>query len=461
MIAPARRAAFNALLSVTRGHLDSATALARERRGLADVRDAALALELVSGTLRWQAALDAALDPLVTWPGRLDPGVRVALRLGAYQRLFLARVPPSAAVNDAVSLVREAGSASAAGLVNAVLRRLDPERARSAWPPRPTNPEAPGRAEAIAYLSITLSHPGWLVERWIDRHGFEAAEAWARFNNQAAPVTVWPLDRHTSRETVAARLSAAGVTAEPARWARNALYLTGKHPFGPGRGDRAFIAQDEASQLVAQLAVDLVPATVLDLCASPGGKTAYVRTWVSPPPQVVACDLRPRRLRLLCRSLEQAGIVDVAVVRADASTAPPFAAVFDLVLLDAPCSGLGTIRRDPEIRWRRQASDLAGLAAVQRRMIAAASTSVRPGGHLLYATCSSEPEENEEVVAAFLASDRSFERLPAAEHPWRRTPLAATLDARGDLHTLPHRHGLEAFHAAILRRTPGRSLVAR
>jgi 16S rRNA (cytosine967-C5)-methyltransferase len=212
-----------------------------------------------------------------------------------------------------------------------------------------------------------------------------------------------------------------------------------------------FQTQDEASQLVAQLVVDLEPGSVLDLCASPGGKTTYIRGG-RPASTLVACDLRPRRVELLRSVLDQAGATDIPIVRADALQPPPFSRVFDVVLLDAPCSGLGTLRREPEIRWRRAEGDLSALSTAQQRMIRQAALAVAPGGYLVYATCSSEPEENESVVDEFLAARLDFHRLPPAAHPWRDSVLNEVVDDRGDFRTLPPRHGLEAFYAAVLRR---------
>jgi 16S rRNA (cytosine967-C5)-methyltransferase len=467
---PARRAAFHALRAVLTGRRDSAAALAQMRPALRDPRDHALAAELLLGTLRRQATIDASLAPLVPrGVAALDLEVLIALRLGAYQRLFLDRIPPAAAVSDAVSLVREGGRASAAALVNAVLRRLDPERARVAWPPRPSAQtvalldaarQAPGhtapdalrraRQEAADYLSITLSHPLWLVERWMDRHGFDAADQWARFDNGAAPVTLRPVVGRT-RDALVERLHACGIETRPGRFGPSALVVLTGRPLQLPPADRAlFATQDEASQLVAQLVVDLEPRSVLDTCAAPGGKTSYIRGGAPTAHPIVACDLRAPRLALLAATLEQHSAAGVHVVCADALRAAPFGATFDLVLLDAPCSGLGTIRREPEIRWRRAPDELAALADRQLQMLAHAAACVRPGGRLVYATCSSEPEENEGVVSRFLARAPRWGRLPRSAHPWRGTALEGVLDDAGDLRTLPFRHDLEAFYAAVL-----------
>lgn len=456
---PARRAAYHALLDVARGRADSASAVARARAQLADERDRALATEIVLGTLRWQGALDAVLATIAARPlAEVDLPVLVLLRLSAYQILLLSRVPPSAVVHDAVALARLVGRPRASGFVNAVLRHVDAAAARKAWPPPPT--VAPGldeatvREAAVAHLVRALSHPEWLARRWVDRVGPEAAVGWAQFDNAPAPLTLRVNRLRTSPAALAADLEAHGVRVEPARWAPDALVVVEGQPLQTPLAARGlFVAMDEASQLVGVLAAELVRGgPVLDACAAPGGKTIILAAAEPAPTPLVACDLRPRRVDLLRATLRAAGAGAVRLVRADFETGAPFQAAFDLVLVDAPCSGLGTIRREPEIRWRRAPGDLARLAAAQQRMLAAAAATVRPGGRLVYATCSSEPEENEEVVAAFLGAHPDFRRLDPDRHPFAGTPRAALLDAAGDLRTLPYRHQLEAFYAAILVR---------
>lgn len=460
MIAPARRAAFRALRAIAGGDRDAPSAIAEARRALRDPRDVGLVYELVSGVLRWQAALDAGLAGVSSTPvDRLDHDVRLSLRLAAYQLVYLTRVPPSAVVNDAVSIVREAGLAKAAGFVNAVLRRVTPDQFRAQWPPRPAVdcasrlPGPDARRAVVDYLAVTLSHPRWLVERWVTRYGFETAVEWVTFNNTSPPLTLRPVLWKLDRETLAHRLDQVGVTAEVSRWAPRSLTVTSGNPFQSSLADAGlFMAQDEASQLVAQLAADLRPATVLDVCAAPGGKTTYLHG-ERPAARIVACDHRARRVRLLRETLDKTAAA-VPVVQANANQPLPFLLDFDLVFVDAPCSGLGTIRREPDIRWRRTESDLAVYAEAQQRILGHASACVRGGGHLLYATCSSEPEENEQVVEQFLAANPGFTRLELPDHPWRESPLRTLLDERADLRTLPAQHQLEAFYAAVLVRGP-------
>ncbi len=448
--APARRAAYAALRAVSSNRLDLPDALARVRTRLADERDAALAAEITTGTLRWMGALDAVIEAFGRRPlPRVDPEVLDILRLGAYQLVHLDRVPARAVVDDAVEMTREARKHSASPFVNALLRRIDRERDRLPLPPRPA---APDREAALDYLSVTCSHPRWLVERWLDREGFDAAEAWVRFDNAAAPLTLRANTLAISRDELAGRLAAAGVRVAFTRYSPDGLVVVDGNPLAtPLHEEGAFFVQDEASQLVALAAGARPGERVLDACASPGGKTVAMAGRMDNRGLLVAGDMRARRVDLLERTVARSGARCVRIVRFDAE-ALPFGPVFDRVLVDAPCSGLGTLRRDPEIRWRRLAADLPAFAARQRRILERAATAVKPGGCLIYATCSSEPEENEDVVGGFLRDHDEFEIEPLREADFGVAGLASLLTPEGLLRTRPFAEGLEAFFAAALRR---------
>jgi 16S rRNA (cytosine967-C5)-methyltransferase len=449
MIAPARQAAYDVLRAVATGRIDLPAALARVRSHLPDERDRALASEIATGTLRWQAAFDHVITSFSGRPvARLDPEVLEILRMTAFQLLHLDRIPASAAVNDAVALTGKAGKKSAAGLVNAVLRRISRERQRLPLPVRPTDAD---RVAAVSYLAVTLSHPAWLVTRWLDRYGLDAVEAWARFDNEPAPMTLRANTLRTSRDALIGALAALGVATEPTRHAPQGLVVRSGNPLlTPLADDGLFVVQDEASQLVAVLTGATAGERVLDACASPGGKTTAMAAAMGDRGLVVATDIRGGRIDLLGRTVAASGAHTIAVVRADAAAALPFGAVFDRVLLDAPCSGLGTLRRDPDIRWRRSADELAPRAAVQLAMADQCAGAVREGGRLIYATCSSEPEENEEVVGRFLERHGEF-RL--AELDAFEPEVRPFLTPEGLFRTLPFRDGLEAFFAAMLVKT--------
>ena len=435
MIAPARTAAYDVLRLVDTGRTDLGSALARQRARLNDERDRALAGEIATGALRWRAALDHVIAAFAGRPLRkLDGEIVDILRLSIFQLLHLDRVPASAVVKDAVDMAGKAGKRSAAGLVNALLRRVSRERDALPLPSRPLDSQ--DRNAALDYLAVTLSPPRWLVARWLDRFGFEAVEAWLRFNNTPAPLTLRVNTLRTTRDQLLARLREAGIEAAPGRHAPDALVVQSGNPLAtPLHAEGWFVVQDEASQLVGHFAAAVDGETILDVCASPGGKTLIMAAAVGERGRVVACDVRARRVELLRETVMRSGAGRVRIVRADAAGRLPFGSVFDRVLLDAPCSGLGTLRRDPDIKWRRHESDLAALADAQLEMLTHAAGFVASGATLVYATCSSEPEENDEVVARFLA------RHP---HFTLRDPL---------LRTLPFADGLEAFFAAMLVKT--------
>jgi 16S rRNA (cytosine967-C5)-methyltransferase len=300
-------------------------------------------------------------------------------------------------------------------------------------------------------MSVTLSHPRWLAERWLDRLGLDAAEAWMRFNNTAGSVTLRANRLQTTRDALLERLATDEIQVHPTAFAPDGLIVDEGHPLrGAGQEQGWFVVQDEASQLVTLLAGDRALPRVLDTCASPGGKTTALAALMEGRGLLVACDVRERRVDLLRRTVAASGATNVRIVQADLLKPLPFAASFDCVLVDAPCSGLGTLRRDPDIRWRRREHDLPALAAAELTMLQHAAEQVAPGGRLVYATCSSEPEENEGVADAFLATTPGFTALHASA---ATTRLAETLiDRRGHLRTQPDLHGLEAFFGAVFER---------
>lgn len=447
MVSPARRAAYRALRSVHTGRADLAGILDGQRAALADERDRALAADITIGTLRWRATL----DHVIGWAGHrpveaFDVEVLDLLRLSAYQLLHLDRVPASAVVHDAVDLCRLEGKTSASGAVNAILRRISRSR---------QNLPLPSERDELDYLSITQSHPRWLVARWLARLGYDTAVRWVRFNNQPAPMMVRANRLRTTRDRLAAALADEGIAAVPARYAPDGLCITHGNPLKSGLADSGlFFVQDESSQLVAVFAGVQPGDVVLDACAAPGGKTAQMAADLDGHGALVACDLRPRRMRLLARTLQAAGARAVGLARVDLLGGLPFGAVFDRVLVDAPCSGLGTLRRDPDVKWRRLEADLAAFARRQHQMLASAAAAVKPGGRLVYSTCSSEPDENEQVVDGFLAAHAWFVREdPSTVSRGLPPGVAACLDQDGALRPSPHEHGLEPFYAARLRRT--------
>ncbi|MEO6223094.1 MAG: 16S rRNA (cytosine(967)-C(5))-methyltransferase RsmB [Vicinamibacterales bacterium] len=420
----------------------------RARRGLTDERDRGLLLELTSGVCRWRAELDACLTPCSQRPlDAIDPPLLATLRVAMYQLRHLDRVPAHAVVHESVEAARVLDAPRAAGFVNGVLRTYLRTRDTIALPPRPR--EGATRRQHLAYLSVTLSHPRWLVARWLDRYGFDATERWCQFNNAAPDITVrarWP---GVGVPALLVALEERGVPAARGRYAADVVRLP------PGalssidqdlRSD--LVVQDEGSVLVAHVAGAQPGERVLDLCAAPGGKTMILWADMNGQGQLVASDTRWARMQVLRDTVRETTLADQLLVL-DATSPLPFAAgTFDRVFVDVPCSGLGTLRRDPDVKWAVTMESLPALAATQRRILAQAASVVRPGGTLIYATCSSEPDENDAVIDAFLAESRVFAAQPIDS----AVGFGELIDDKGRLHTTPPRHGLDAFFAARLVR---------
>jgi 16S rRNA (cytosine967-C5)-methyltransferase len=404
--------------------------------------DRSLATRLVFGSLAWQGRLDHHLAPCLHMPvAALEPGVRAALRLGLYQLLFLDRVPAYAAVDASVRLAGRACGRGAAGLVNAVLRRAAAEEARATLP-------RPGSLERLA---VEWSHPSWLVERWAREFGRDELPALLAANNRRAPTALRTNRLRTTPERLAEELAAAGVATRRGAWSPDALLVERggarvRRLAAYRAGRLAF--QGEASQLVALLLDPARGARVLDACAAPGGKAMHAACLTGPEGRVVALDPRHGGLRRAAAEAARLGVTGVLPVVGDARR-PPVSRALDAVLVDAPCSGLGTLRRHPEVRWRRRPEDIPRLAAVQQEILHGVAPLVRPGGVLVYAVCTLAREENEQVVEKFQRAEPRFVVEDARAH--LAASAAAAVTENGFLRTLPGRHGLDGFFAARLR----------
>jgi 16S rRNA (cytosine967-C5)-methyltransferase len=403
-------------------------------------RDAALATELAYGTLRWQRYLDWILAPHSRRRlASLDPRVRVLLRMAAYQIAFLERVPAFAAVNDAVTLAPRTPGVGA--FVNAVLRSFTRRGAREREPAPSRNPN-----DALA---TRCSFPTWLAERWVERYGRADAEALMRALNERPPLTLRANRLRITRDALGRRLADEdGLDWRPTRLAPEGLVVG--HAGAPGEwrafADGSFAVQDEASMLIARMLAPDPGATIADVCAAPGTKTTHLAELMDNRGRILAFDREPVRLARVAEAATRLGISIIDTRDGPVEgLAPSFRGACDGVLVDAPCSNLGVLRRNPEVKWRRQPSDLALASRRQSEILGAAATMVRPGGRLVYATCSLEPEENEEVARGFLAANQDFATDPPAEFP-------LPLDADGWLRCLPHRHGTDGFSALRFRR---------
>ncbi len=445
----ARAVALDALLSVERTQTFADDALDHYiSRSALDSRDRALALELVYGILRHQSTLDWRLDHVATKSmAKLPSRVRMALRLGAYQLLHLDKIPPSAAVNESVALMKTGGaSAHWPGFVNAVLRALT----RTPAPPWPDREADPVRA-----LSVRHACPAWLTERWLARFGIQDAETLCQSTTDIPPLTIRVNTLRTTRDALAARFRELGHAVRPTKISPVGLVLDkcGSVAELPLFRDGAFYVEDEAAQLVAPI-VDPQPGElVLDACAAPGGKTTHLAALMQNNGELFAVDKHAARLRLLEDNCRRLGIDIIRTIPADiTSPLPPNLCErpFDRILLDAPCSGLGVLRRHPEGKWRKKMEAFGQHQALQRQLLEQAGNRLRPGGVLVYSTCSSEPEENEQVIDQFCHAHKEFRRESVA--PWLPEPGSSLVTSQGDLSTVRNNDSMDMFFAARLRK---------
>jgi 16S rRNA (cytosine967-C5)-methyltransferase len=421
--ASARTAAFDVLLRVETERAFSSVLLDAAEKELSP-RDRSLCHELVMGTLRRQIYLDAAIDHFSA-AKKMDAAVLVALRLGLYQLFFLDKIPDHSAVNESIGLVKRAKKTSAAGFVNAILRRATRETFTPAF------------TDELDQLSTETSHPRWLLDRWIEQFGDDEARSLAQANNEKPRLAFRPAGAHDMREQLAIRYQTSQMVA--------GCYIAASFDSElrqlAASGDIYF--QDEASQLVAHA----VPAgeRLLDICAAPGSKTSLIAS-LHRESRIFAGDLHIARVDFLRRNCERQHPGRIAIVQYDAERPLPFAdETFDTVLVDAPCSGTGTIRHNPEIRYFVSAQDIADLSTKQLAMLNNASKLVKPGGTLVYSTCSLEREENEAVSDAFLQRADGWQLL---------TPMVSEtlITNEGHARTFPHREGMDGFFIAMFGR---------
>lgn len=423
-ISPSRTAAFECLSAIDARTAFSADALAAVEPSLSE-KDRGLCHEIVLGSLRRQIYLDRLIQKFVG-EKKLDRAVRVALRIGIYQLLFLDRIPAFSAINESVELVRKAKKASATGFVNAILRRITGEGLDLKF------------SDEVDRISVETSHPRWLIERWIGEFGSERAFAIAMANNAEPPLAFRRTARHSDPD-----IEVIG---------RSSNYVAGCR-LGSGDTRRlieleregVIYFQDESSQLVASAAAANSGEYVLDVCAAPGSKTGMLA--LSGRAMIIAGDVTRARLATLRSNLERQGVAGVELCQYDASAGLPFAeAAFDLVIVDAPCSGTGTIRHNPEIRYNLAIGDVVRLSSKQLKIALNASKTLKKGGRMIYSTCSIEREENEEVIRGLLTErpDLVVTRPDVDER---------FITDEGFARTFPDRDDMDGFFIAQLTRT--------
>ena len=462
-ISPARTIAFEVLHRVEAEGAYASDVLHAELGSRVTPENAALATEITFGVLRWRRLLDFLLDrQLKKSVTQLDLPVVLALRMGLYQLRFLERVPARAAVNESVELVKRARKSSAASLVNAVLRRA------SAESPGGPNAADANRIERLFPVDLPLadrlgilhSHPTWLVERWLKNFGVPSTAALLEANNRT-PSLSCALHDPAQRDEVLAALKRAGLRIEPGPLLNSAFAASGGSPARSDSFRRGLISiQDEASQAIPLLLGVQSRDTVLDLCAAPGGKTPPLVRAAGLKGTVVATDRHAHRLRAMRNQFERLSLGRVQIVELDAGRDLPFGRQFDRILVDAPCSGTGTLARHPEIRWRLRLEQLSEFHELQVGILASAIKQLAPGGRVVYSTCSMEPEENEEVVSETLASAPSIKSVTRDEIAKSLAPhvvpgldAQTLIDANGQFRTSPAAQRTDGFFAAVLEKT--------
>ncbi len=438
----ARRIALEILIAVDQRGAFADLLLGR-RIGALNPADRRLATRLVLGAIAWRARLDYEIERLSNRTlDTLSPAVLAILRMGLFQLRFLQRIPAYAAVDTSVALAHGNRDARpAAGLINAVMRRAS--RETIALPPRD--------ADETGWLALHYSHPRWLAQRFIEWFGAKGAEALMAANNEAAPNAIRLNLARAPRDQIVARLAADGMKIAADGRAPETVILSGAARFDCASYRAGlFHPQSEASQLVARVLAPRAGATVVDCAAAPGGKSTHLAELVGPAGRVIALDINFAGLRNARALARRLGHRNIDLLRADLAEGTPLrACAFDYMLLDAPCTGLGTLREHPEIRWRLEVSDFARMAAFQSRMLANAAMLVRQGGALVYSVCSIAPEEGEGVIRAFLEANRDFK---VDSQPPNRDEIADLLHADGSMRTRPDLGGLDGFHAVRLIR---------
>jgi 16S rRNA (cytosine967-C5)-methyltransferase len=411
-------------------------------------RDRALATELVYGVTRRRGTVDWAIGQVATRPlADIDPWIRNVLREAVYQIMYMERIPHSAAVDEAVELARQYGHEGVAKFVNGVLRNFLRRRPTLAWPDAQQDP--------VGALAIQYSYPEWLVKEWTGRFGPESAVLLMEAGNRVPPLTLRINATKGTREEVAEALAAEGVQTEPTPHSPYGLIvhdLTSASHLDRLKAMKAglFSVQDESSMLVGPVVAPQPGQTVIDVAAAPGGKSTHMAELMQNQGQLIAMDIHAHKVGLINQNARRLGLTCIEGLCADAREVgkimPDRA---DAILCDVPCSGLGTLARRPDARWRKTEADVTQLVPIQQAILESAAHAVKPGGTLVYSTCTIEPRENQALVAAFVEShpDFAFDDI----RPYLPPSLAADA-ADGWIQLLPHVHGTDGFFIARLKR---------
>lgn len=409
-------------------------------------RDRALLTQIVYGTLRWQGRIDWRLGRTLHRPlAGMDPYLKTVLRLTLYQILFLDKVPDYAAVDEGVELAKRYGGEKAGGLVNGVVRNVLREKDDDIYPDPHDDP--------VSYLSVFWSHPEWLVKRWLDYFGRAETEALLKADNDESPLVLRVNRLKGDRATLIEKLRGMGFDADPTAWSPEGIRVKSASAVDhlPGFQEGLFQVQGEASQLVGYLLDPQPGERILDACSAPGGKTTHIAELMQDKGEVIAADVSTRGLEKLRQNVQRSGFASVRDVCADVTQGlvGPAGSPYDRILVDAPCSALGTLRSHPEAKWQKSERDVERLSGLQKKILSRVSPYLKPGGDLVYATCSLLPEENEKVVEDFLSRHDDFD----LEDAGACLPQAARDLVCGHyLLASPHKHDTDGFFAARLRK---------
>lgn len=411
--------------------------------------DAGLATELVYGTIQRLNTIDFLLEPFVSkGMAKLAPWVRNLLRLSFYQLYYLDRIPPHAVVNEAVNLAKKRGHQGISGMVNGVLRNVLRRKEEL---------KLPEGLSSVQRIALEHSHPEWLVARWLEQYGEPTTEAICRANNEPPSISIRVNRAKTSRDDMLRLLKEQGLSAVPSKLAQDGIIVEGggNMALTPWYREGLISVQDESSMLVAEALNPEAGMSVLDCCAAPGGKTCHIAEMMQGSGRVMANDIHPHKAKLVEDQANRLGLTNIDISTADASKLGERLEQnsFDRILLDAPCSGLGVIRRKPDLKWAKTAGDIAEIAGIQRTLLDTAGDLLKPGGLLVYSTCTIEPRENVEMVSGFLSRHPEFEVATDKPPGWETEPLVAA-SARGSigLQLLPQDAHSDGFYIARLRK---------
>lgn len=407
--------------------------------------DKGLITELVYGTVKYRGRLDWLIAQTVQKVEKLAIGPRILLRLSFYQLLFMDRIPAFAVTNEAVRLARKLFHSGVASLINGVLRNYLRSPQKVVLPVPAENP--------LAYLEVVYSHPRWMLERWLKRYGWDNTVKLCEFNNAPAELWIRVNTLRCAPEQLMEQLMAEGCTVERSTYVLEGILLKAAPPLAtlPSFHAGLFTVQDESSMLVAHAVSPQSGMEVLDVCAGPGGKTTHLAQLMGNKGAILACDIHEHRTRLIEENAKRLGIEIVQTMVGDASLLDgQLDRQYALILVDAPCSGLGVLRRRPDARWRKEPAIIAELAALQGKILESSYQLLAPGGRLIYSTCTIEPEENAQVIEAFLQKHADLSRLDLTSYfPYvpRDENEKAEL-AKGQRQFLPFQDGMEGFFIA-------------